>query len=382
MRRTLAIRHVCVLVLVWFVGVEGVAVGEDKEIRLESDDTRINTGTKVAPGEYRITDMENDGAVIIRGSKLVVDFQGAKLIGASEGTPPDQYSGIGVMVEGSGITIRNLKVRGYKVGIFAVKCLDLTIEDVDVSGNFRRRLESTPQREDGSDWLYPHRNDNYEWRDNYGAGLYLEHCGRAVVRRVRARDGQNGIILSHVDLSRIYDNDCSFLSGWGLAMWRCDGVTISRNAFDFCVRGYSHGVYNRGQDSAGILMFEQNTNNVIVENSATHGGDGLFGFAGREALGQVWMDQQRQRLREMHGRQDVDDLIEVPEDVVKLHKRRGNNDNLLINNDFSYAAAHGIEMTFSFGNKFIRNRLQRRGSAENALGNGESQRFDRQRRGP
>ncbi len=38
-------------------------------------------------------------------------------------------------------------------------------------------------------------------------------------------------------------------------------------------------------------------------------------------------------------------------------ERRGNNDNLLIDNDLSYSPAHGIEMTFSFGNKFLRNRI-------------------------
>jgi hypothetical protein len=108
---------------------------------------------------------------------------------------------------------------------------------------------------------------------------------------------------------------------------------ISRNAVDFCVRGYSHGVYNRGQDSAGIFVFEQNNENVFAENSVTHGGDGFFGFAGREAIG------------------------EIGEHPVDWYKRRGNTDNLLIGNDFSYASAHGIENTFSFGNKYLKNRL-------------------------
>jgi hypothetical protein len=85
-------------------------------------------------------------------------------------------------------------------------------------------------------------------------------------------------------------------------------------------------------------MFEQNCNNVIAENSATHCGDGFFGFAGREALG------------------------ETGNHPAEWYRRRGNNDNLLIGNDFSYAAAHGIEMTFSFGNIFYDNRLR-----ENAI---------------
>jgi parallel beta-helix repeat protein len=133
--------------------------------------------------------------------------------------------------------------------------------------------------------------------------------------------------------SKIYDNDFSFNSGWGLALWRCSSNMISRNALDFCVRGYSHGVYNRGQDSAGIFAFEQNNGNVFAENSVTHGGDGFFGFAGREALG------------------------EVGEHPLAWYEGRGNSNNLLIHNDFSYAAAHGIENTFSFGNRYLENQI-------------------------
>jgi parallel beta-helix repeat protein len=137
---------------------------------------------------------------------------------------------------------------------------------------------------------------------------------------------------------------------------------ISRNAFDFCVRGHVEGVYNRGQDSAGILCFEQCNDNVFVENSATHGGDGFFGFAGREALGELWLERERERLRRETGRQDVDDLIRVPPQVARDFSARGCNRNVLLGNDFSYAPAHGIEMTFSEGNVFARNRL-----VENAI---------------
>ena len=47
----------------------------------------------------------------------------------------------------------------------------------------------------------------------------------------------------------------------------------------------SADVAGRGQDSAGIFVFEQNCDNVFAENSATHGGDCFFGFAGKEAIG-------------------------------------------------------------------------------------------------
>ncbi|NJN14463.1 MAG: hypothetical protein HC813_02190 [Planctomycetes bacterium] len=81
---------------------------------------------------------------------------------------------------------------------------------------------------------------------------------------------------------RIEGCDASFNSGWGIALWRSSGNLVQGNRFDWCVRGYSHGIYDRGQDSAGILVFEQSSGNRFLWNSATHGGDGFFLYAGHE----------------------------------------------------------------------------------------------------
>jgi parallel beta-helix repeat protein len=298
--------------------------GKAPELVPDRDNIEISASTTVKPGVYRIADGDGNGVIHVVGDNITVDFQGAELVGAADGQAADTYGGKGVVITGKGVTVQNVKVRGFKVGIYAHDAPGLCIEDVDLSDNYRQRLKSTPQREATTDWLSPHHNDEQQWLTRYGAGLYIERSDKVMVRRVRARRGQNGIILDRVNDSRIYDNDCSFLSGWGLALWRSSRNIVSRNAFDFCVRGYSHGVYNRGQASAGILMFEQNNDNVIAENSATHCGDGIFGFGGSASLAGTG--------------------------------RTGNNGNLLIGNDFSYAAAHGIEMTFSFDNRLIDNR--------------------------
>ena len=295
------------------------------DVRPRGDNFAITSDATIAPGSYAITDADGNGAIHISGDNLTVDFQGAEIVGSGPDQRPDAFAGTGIVVTGTGVTVRNVKVRGYKVGILAREASGLVIEDADLSDNYRRRLRSTPRREALSDWISPHQNDEGQWRRFYGAGLYVERSDRVTVRRVRVRNGQNGIILDRVNEAKIYDNDCSFLSGWGLALWRSNRNVISRNALDFCVRGYSHGVYNRGQDSAGILLFEQNNDNVIAENSATHCGDGLFAYGGRESLAGTG--------------------------------RTGNNGNLIIGNDFSYAAAHGLELTFSFDNRILKNRL-------------------------
>lgn len=311
------------------------------ELRITSDDVSISHSCRIViPPDTVIEDKNNNGVIHVVASNIEIEFaQGSVLRGSSQECRPDEYKGYGIRIEGQGnVVIRNAKINGFWCGLWATRTNGLILENIDASDNRRAYLRSTPAAEDSGDWIYPHDNDNNEWLNRYGAAIYVEDSNHVIVRDCTVHHGQNALCIDRVNDSRIYDNDFSFNSGWGIAMWRCNRNVISRNACDFCVRGYSHGVYNRGQDSAGILMFEQNYENNIAENSATHSGDGFFGFAGHEALGQT-------------GNHPPD-----------WYKRRGNNKNLLIGNDFSYAPAHGIEMTFSFGNIFYGNRL-----VENAI---------------
>ncbi|MEI7658840.1 MAG: right-handed parallel beta-helix repeat-containing protein [Phycisphaerae bacterium] len=306
-------------------------------VEVVADDTVIDRSCRVriAPGRV-IVDAADDGVVKIVAPNIVVEFEeGAVLAGSPPGVDPDRLAGTGIVVRDvANVTIRHPTLRGFKVGILADRVDRLVVERADLADLFRQRLRSTPAAEDASDWLWPHDNDDHEWRRRHGAAICIERSRGITLRDALVRRSQNGIILDRVEDSSIYDNDCSFLSGWGLAMWRSSRNTISRNAFDFCVRGHSEGVYNRGQDSAGILAFEQCRENRFIENSATHGGDGFFGFAGREALGQ-----------------------KPPLDPATDPVGRGCDDNLLLGNDFSFASAHGIEMTFSRRNRLVGNRV-------------------------
>jgi parallel beta-helix repeat protein len=213
----------------------------------------------------------------------------------------------------------------FKVGIYARNCEDLVFDGLSFAHMFRQRLHSTPDREDARDWLWPHNNDNREWMNNYGACIVLENCKNCVIRNCSAHGTQNGIILDKCEGCQVYNNDFSYCSGWGCALWRSNKNSVAQNRFDYCVRGYSHGVYARGQDSAGILVFEQCCDNTFAYNSATHGGDGFFLYAGHE--------------------------------TTQRTGKGGCNRNLVYGNDFSFAVANGIEATFSDGNVFAKNRL-------------------------
>ena len=327
------------LLIAWAIST--AAAREVPTVRVTSDDAAISRSCVIViPVDAVIEDLNGNGVIQITAPNVEVTFAaGSCLRGSPKDRRPDEYKGYGIRIDGqSNVTIKGVRVSGFWGGLWATKADGLTLDRVDASDNRRAYLKSTPAAEDSGDWLFPHDNDENQWLLNYGAAMYVEDSNWITVRNCKVRHGQNALCVDRVNDSQIYDNDFSFNSGWGIAMWRSSRNTISRNACDFCVRGYSHGVYNRGQDSAGILMFEQNCNNVIAENSATHSGDSFFGFAGKEALGET-------------GSHPAD-----------WYQRRGNTANLLIGNDFSYSPAHGIEMTFSFANVFYDNRL-----VENAI---------------
>lgn len=283
----------------------------------------ISASAKLAKADVLAPNANEDaksGAIRIEGDNLVVDFGGSILRGTPADTDPDKRAGTGVIVRGRNITIKNLNVRGFKVGLAAQDSQGLKIVDCDFSYNWKQRLMSTLDREDGSDWMSFHHNEKDEWL-RYGAGIYLRNCDGFEIKNVRIIGGQSGVMLTECDKGTIWNSNLSFLSAIGLGMYRCSDNRIMHNNIDWAVRGYSHGKWNRGQDSAGILIYEQSMRNVFAYNSVTHGGDGFFLWAG-----QTTMD----------------------------NGQGGCNDNLLYGNDFSHAPTNGIEATFS-RNKFVNN---------------------------
>lgn len=285
----------------------------------------ISRTTVVQRGTYKLPNGADDGkasAIVVEGDGITVDFNGATLEGTPQSTLPDARKGTGVIVKGKNVTIKNLIVRGYRHGLVARDVPGLRILGSDFSYNWKQHLLSTLDREDGADWMSFHQNEKEEWL-RFGEGIYLSGCDGFEVRECTATGGQSGLMIHRSNNGKIWNNNFSFLSALGLGMYRSSDNVVMHNKIDWCVRGYSHGVYNRGQDSAGILVYEQSNNNVFAYNSVTHGGDGFFLWAG-----QTTMDT----------------------------GKGGCNDNLVYGNDFSHAPTNGIEATFS-RNKFIANRV-------------------------
>ncbi|MDQ3523945.1 MAG: right-handed parallel beta-helix repeat-containing protein [Chloroflexota bacterium] len=286
----------------------------------------IERSVTIKPGTFQLpasADLKTP-AIIIRGENITVDFTGVTLDGSPDSADPDAFAGVAILVDGaSKVTIRGATIRGYKVGILARNSPDLHVTKNDLSHNWKGRLYSGIEKESLLDWMSYHQNDKDEWL-RFGAGIYLANCDRAEIDQNTIVQGQNGLMVTASKGVKIWNNTFQFLSSIGVGLYRVSDSTIMHNRIDWCVRGYSHGFYNRGQDSAGLLMYEQSSNNTVAYNSITHGGDGLFLWAGQSTM-----------------------------DTGK----GGANDNLFYMNDFSHAPTNGIEATFS-RNRFVQNRVE------------------------
>ena len=286
----------------------------------------IQASATIRPGIYRLpasSDLKTP-AITIRGDNVTADFTGVTLIGSPDSAAPDEFAGVAILVDGgSKVTIRGATIRGYKVGILARNSPDLHLTRNDLSYNWKQRLYSGIEKESLLDWMSYHQNEKDEWL-RFGAGIYLANSDRARIDHNTIVQGQNGLMVTASKGLKIWNNTFQFLSSIGVGLYRVSESTILHNRIDWCVRGYSHGFYNRGQDSAGLLMYEQSSNNTVAYNSVTHGGDGLFLWAGQSTM-----------------------------DTGK----GGANDNVFYMNDFSHAPTNGIEATFS-RNVFLFNRVE------------------------
>src|SRR6266576_3248191 len=251
----------------------------------------ITRSVSVVPKTYRLA----GAPIMVRGDNIIVDFGGATLEGMDSKADPDQARDTAIVIDGgSNIRIVKANIHGYKVGILARGTRQLALRNNDLSDKWKPRLFSLVEHESLVDWLSFHHNEKDEWV-RFGAAIYLQDVKGAEVRSNVVIGGMNGLLLV-----------------------RSNGVMIR----DYNVRGYSHRFFARGQDSADLLLFEQSSRNVVAINSLTHGGDGVFLWAG-----QTTMDS----------------------------GTGGANDNLFYGNDVSYATANGVEATFS-RNEIIANR--------------------------
>ena len=196
--------------------------------------------------------------LVIRGSNITVNGNGATLEGP--GTPGDRDSmaraGIGIKAEGcSRVTIRNVKVRGFEIGLWAEDGEGWIIENCDFSGNYH--------------------DPEYGWGDGRrNGGIILTRIARSSIRDCRANNVWNGLDLWECRDLEIEKNDFSHCSNVCLKLWESCGNIVSDNNLSYGLRIRPGEVHAR--DSTCVLIESGSNDNRFERNDITHGGDGVF----------------------------------------------------------------------------------------------------------
>lgn len=287
----------------------GCALANGQHTVAPTDGMEISESMTLTPGSYSLSH-----GVSVTGSQVVLDMNGAELVGAN-------WTGVGVTVAPGlrQVVVIGGTVRGYYYGMRLTDCAECVVEAMDLSANWLDPMAyaATPP------WLdinvVP---SDFGDRTNLGGGLWAENCSALSVSAVRSTGNENGMDLWNVSDSVFAGNNCSHNVGWGLHFWKSVRNTIAGNVADYCTRVGPNQWYTC--DTAGLLLNCQCDNNTVTDNSFRHGGDGIF-MSGFPRNGE--------------------------------NECCPSNGNLVVANDCSFSPNNAIESTFAKDNVFAQNVL-------------------------
>mgnify|MGYP001588618628 CR=1 FL=1 len=76
------------------------------------------------------------GPIVVTAANITIDGQGAWVVGAG-GANPKEFKGVGILARGvSGVTLRNVNVKGFETGLRIEDAEGWTVEGCDFSDNF------------------------------------------------------------------------------------------------------------------------------------------------------------------------------------------------------------------------------------------------------
>lgn len=195
------------------------------------------------------------GALVIKASNVTVDGRGATIRGAIEGDPKT-FKGVGISARGfDGVTLRNVKVKGFETGLHVRDASGWTVEGCDFSDNFH--------------------DPEFGWGENgRRGGIVLERVKGSTLRKNRANHVWDACTLVDSNSNTIVDNDFSRASDTCLKLWHSSLNSVAGNNLSFGLRIKAGEVHAR--DSTGVLIESGSNANTFRDNDVTHGGDGIF----------------------------------------------------------------------------------------------------------
>ncbi len=215
----------------------------------------ITHSVKIRPGHYAAP-AGDSAAVTVRGNDVIVDLAGVELIGNADREHPDHFTGTAIRIDGGrNISLSGAHARGYKAGIIARSVTRLSLLGNDLSWNWKPHLDSSSTREASTN----------------GAAIDLADITIAELKGNVVTQGMNGLLLMRSTGVRVWNNTFSYNSGVGITLSRAPRNMVMHNRIDGNANCCSRD--RDGANSAGLLMDDQSTDNIVAYNSVPRAGD-------------------------------------------------------------------------------------------------------------
>jgi len=215
----------------------------------------VNRPPLVVEKDTQLDPAKTYGRIVIKGSNITIDGKGASIIGAMDGDPKT-FQGTGFSAEGvSGVTLRNVKVKGWETGLAVKRGENWTIENCDFSGNFH--------------------DPKFGWGENgRRGGIVLTGVKKSKLLKNQAHDVWDACVLVDCDENTLEGNNFSHTSDTCLKLWNSSDNIIQDNVLSHGIRKDPGEVHAR--DSTSVLIESGSNRNRFLRNDCTHGGDGIF----------------------------------------------------------------------------------------------------------
>ena len=221
----------------------------------------IDSDTTLCAGTFLMDAAAGSAAIEVGAADVTLTCLGTILEGSGTSMHPEEPS-VGIRVGPlDGVTVEGCGARGYGHGFAALGATNLTLTDVHFDDNFT---------DPSADWL----------GDVHGGGILLDGASGGTVQQSTFSNNWNGIELRDARDFVIADNLADHCSNTGAILVNAHDNEVSGNDFSWAIRGdltYPDNWYGIDtKDSAGIIVEDRSSNNQILDNDFTYGGNGVF----------------------------------------------------------------------------------------------------------
>lgn len=212
----------------------------------------VDKDMKLSGGQLR------DQTIVIAADGITLDGNDTTLVGPGVANDPKSFQGTAIVLQGCrGVTLKNIKAKGFAVALSMSDCDDCRVEECDFSGNYH--------------------DPKHGWGDGRReGGLILSNVRRCQFRKNVARDNWNGCDLYRCNENHFLNNDFSHCSNVCLKLVESRGNQVSENDLSYGIRIDRAAGEVHARDSTSVLIESGSDRNTFYRNDIRHGGDGIF----------------------------------------------------------------------------------------------------------